>query len=285
MRQIGEDHTPPQAAALEARVRHLEATVAELSAAVERLTRGDRPGSGGRDGRGSAAGPGTASTGGTGRTLVHAMMSAPEVLLGPDTPVREAARLLADNGCDSAPVTGAGGELAGILTESDLLADHFGTDDRGYARGLDAPPVPAAHRVGAAMTRAVVTAAEDDDACELSRRMVETRIRCVPVLRAGAVVGLVRRRDVVRLLLRPDEDVLADVRAAIGRSAPDAEDLEVSVRDGVVRVAGAADARTRRGVEALEQTVPGVRSIVFAPPGGSVRRDEPDRAAGSAGAV
>ncbi|MDT0304921.1 CBS domain-containing protein [Streptomonospora wellingtoniae] len=285
MRQIGEDYAPPQIAVLEARVRHLESTAAELAAAVERLTPrgGVRPG--GSDGRRGGAPAAAATKEGAETMQVGAIMSPPEVVLDADTPVREAARLLAEARCDSAPVTGDDGELLGILTEGDLLADRLEADHRGYARGLDAPPSRGPHRVGSAMTRVAVTAAEDQDACELCRRMFETRVRCVPVLRAGAVVGLVRRRDVMLLMLRPDADVSADVSAAIGRSAPDAEGLEVSVRDGEVLVAGTADARTRRAIEALEQTVPGVRSIEFVPSGEPGRRGRPDPASSSPRAV
>ncbi|WP_017541048.1 CBS domain-containing protein [Nocardiopsis halophila] len=195
--------------------------------------------------------------------LVNAMMSQAEVLLDEETPVREAARLLAENRCDSAPVVDASGALTGIVTENDLLTDLFEADADAYARALEARAAPGVHRVNAAMARAVVTAAEDDDACELSRRMFETRIRCVPVLRSGRVVGLVRRRDIMRLMMRPDADVAADVRAELDQRLPDPGEVEVTVLDGVVEVVGAADPQARRGIEALARRIPGTRRVVF----------------------
>ncbi|GAA3748106.1 CBS domain-containing protein [Salinactinospora qingdaonensis] len=198
--------------------------------------------------------------------LVREMMSTPGVLLTEDLPVREAARLLAENRCDSAVVLDANGTLAGIVTESDLLADYFEATPDAYHRALGPPPDPATHRVSEAMTRAVVTTAEGEDACELSRRIFETRIWCVPVLRAGTVVGLVRRRDVMGLVLRADSDIRDEVVSEISRRVSDPQDVTVAVRDGTVEVTGATAPQTRRSVAALERTIPGVRGIVFAQP-------------------
>ncbi|GAB3447716.1 hypothetical protein GCM10027570_20540 [Streptomonospora sediminis] len=217
--------------------------------------------------------------------LVHEMMSAPEVLLTPDTSTREAARLLAEKRCDSAPVVRSDGALAGVLTEGDLLADHFDTDEDAFARGLSEAPAPAVHNVGAAMTRAVVTASEDGDACELSRRMFETRIRCVPVLRSGTVVGLVRGRDVMRLVLRPDADIRADVHTAIGRRVPEARGLEVTVHDGTVEITGPAAPPARRTIAELAQEIPGIRTIEFSGPSASAQHDRADQQTRAADAV
>ncbi|MUL41540.1 CBS domain-containing protein [Streptomonospora sp. PA3] len=217
--------------------------------------------------------------------LVHEMMSVPEVLLTPDTPVREAARLLAETRCDSAPVVRSDGALAGVLTESDLLTDHFDADEDAFARGLSEAPAPAVHNVGAAMTRAVVTASEGEDACALSRRMFETHIRCVPVLRSGTVVGVVRRRDVMCLVLRPDADIRADVHAAIGRRVPEAQGLKVTVHDGTVEIIGPAAPPARRTIAELVQQLPGVRTIEFSGPSASVHHDRADQQTSAADAV
>ncbi|MBV2364151.1 HPP family protein [Streptomonospora nanhaiensis] len=203
--------------------------------------------------------------------LVREMMSPPEVVLTEDTTVREAARLLFEYRCEGAPVASAEGALVGIVTENDLLGSHLAAAPDVFARNVDCQPGRRAHLVGEVMTRAVVTAAEDDDACALSRRMFENRIRAVPVLRGDHVVGLVRRRDILRLHLRPDAEVRRDVRAAIAEVIPGHQDVAVSVVDGAVEVAGADDHTTRRAVSDLALTVPGIRSIEFAAPSGTGR--------------
>src|SRR5437879_1108920 len=66
-------------------------------------------------------------------------MTSPVVTVAPQTPVKQAAALLADRGFVAAPVVESG-RLIGILTEADLVRDRITPDPRSMRRGRLPPP-------------------------------------------------------------------------------------------------------------------------------------------------
>jgi len=143
---------------------------------------------------------------------VSDIMSAPAVTVGEDSTLEQVARLMLDRRFGGVPVVGRDGKLAGIITESDFSAKNrpvpfsllrlpnlFGhwlepTIERIYqeARGIT---------VGEVMTRHVVTVREDDPVAEAMRRMCESQVHRLPVVRDGVPVGMVSRQDLLRLML------------------------------------------------------------------------------------
>ncbi len=84
-------------------------------------------------------------------------------------------------------VMGANGALDGILSERDLA---YGLAEHGAAvAGLT---------VGQLMTRAVITCSPSDTVSSISRVMTQRRIRHLPVVDAGALVGLVSIGDALK---------------------------------------------------------------------------------------
>lgn len=111
------------------------------------------------------------------------------VSVGPEESVQVAiARMLEEN-VGSVAVC-EGGRLIGIFTERDVLR---------LAGGEDGPL--AELRVGAVMTRAPYVVSPDDDAAGAAGMMAERRIRHLPVVEDGQVLGILGIRDVVRCLL------------------------------------------------------------------------------------
>ena len=84
-------------------------------------------------------------------------------------------------------VEGARGEVAGIVSERDIV--------RALASDGAAVLAWPASRV---MTRHVVTASESDTIDELMSRMTEHRFRHLPVVEGGKLVGIVSIGDVVK---------------------------------------------------------------------------------------
>ena len=97
------------------------------------------------------------------------------------------ARMLEEN-IGSVAVTD-GGRLEGIFTERDVLV----LAGQGTAFG--------AVKVRDVMTRSVVTVSPDDDVLSAARLMGERRIRHLPVVEGGNVLGIVGIRDVMRTLV------------------------------------------------------------------------------------
>ena len=109
------------------------------------------------------------------------------VTVGPDLPVQEAMRVLVENGIGALVV--ADGKLRGIITERDLL--RHGAEDVNRL---------ATSRVRELMTTEVITASPEARIPEVMDTMVERRIRHLPIMEQGALVGIISIGDVVNAL-------------------------------------------------------------------------------------
>jgi CBS domain-containing protein len=116
---------------------------------------------------------------GTTITVGEIMTSGVATVL-PDTPTENAARIMFQRSVSGMPVCDENGKLVGVVTEFDIIAKEGRT-------------------VGEIMTRDVVTVTEDTDAETVAQILIGRRVRRVPVLRDGEVVGIVSRSDLVRL--------------------------------------------------------------------------------------
>jgi CBS domain-containing protein len=100
----------------------------------------------------------------------------------PEDTFAHVAKLLHDNGISSVVVMD-GGKLAGIVTERDLV--------NVVADGAD----PKAITVGERMTRDVDTVGPRTDLAEAAEHMARLRIRHLPVMDRGKLVGIISIRD------------------------------------------------------------------------------------------
>lgn len=177
------------------------------------------------------------------------IMSRPVVAIGPRATVREAVQILIDHGFAGLPVVDDDNRVLGIITEADALGSGLATG------GADLS-------VDAMMTVPVEVAGLDTDAGELVRRMLELRLRTIPIVDDGVLVGIVSRRDLLRPLVRRDEAIRAGVRALVEDYDEHRNRWQVSVLGGVVTVTGDfADEAERRVLTALAMTVPGVVGV------------------------
>jgi CBS domain-containing protein len=97
-----------------------------------------------------------------------------------------------------------------------------------------------------------------------ARLMEAARVKRVPVVDAGGhLVGIVSRRDLVRLYTRPDADIRAAVADSMLRSLwIDPALLGIQVHDGIVTVSGHLDRRSTAAiVVAFTHAVPGVVDV------------------------
>ena len=116
------------------------------------------------------------------------VMSLRLISVRPDEDVQVAIARMLEGNVGSVAVTD-GGRLKGIFTERDVLA----LAGQGSAFG--------ALKVGDVMTRNVATVSPDDDVLSAARLMGERRIRHLPVVEGGNVLGIVGIRDVMRTLV------------------------------------------------------------------------------------
>ena len=119
------------------------------------------------------------------------------------TPVRDAARLMAERQIGAVPVLD-GDRLAGIFTERDVMA-------RIVAPGLD----PSATPVRDVMSTDLVVASPKDDTDTCLRRMQQARVRHLVVLRDGRLAGIVSLRDLMAVEMNEKDDAITLLNAYV----------------------------------------------------------------------
>ena len=141
------------------------------------------------------------------------VMTVAVVSVTPDTTTQETARILRDRGISAVPVVDEAGKPIGMLSEGDLV----GRDDADretrrdwwltlLAEGEQLNPDflaslrSPATRAREVMTSPVIAVDDDADIRDIARMLIDHRIKRVPVLRDGRVVGIVSRSDLVRRL-------------------------------------------------------------------------------------
>ena len=138
------------------------------------------------------------------------------------TPYQDIARLLATHKLSGVPVLKMGRQVAGVVTESDLLA----AEDRKVRRSrlnAESPrrwrlrrPTRTSLTAGALMTTPAITIHPDATIPSAARLMNTHKLRRLPVVDArGKLVGIVSRRDLLSVFLRPDSQIAEDARAVL----------------------------------------------------------------------
>jgi CBS domain-containing protein len=161
------------------------------------------------------------------------------------TPYKEIARLLAEHRISGLPVLAAGWQVVGVVSEADLLEAQdkaarratMGTVSRSCRiRGPRHPGLTA----GALMTTPPVTIRPDATIPAAVRAMHTHHVRRLPVTGADSqLIGIVSRRDLLSVFLRPDTDIIDDVRRVLDEvPLTNPASVIVTVRHGVVTLAG-----------------------------------------------
>ena len=118
------------------------------------------------------------------------VMTRSVVTIRPDATVLEAVRVLVSRNISGVPVADATGKLLGVLSEHDCL--------RVLGSGAyDGEHVHLTQEVSDLMTVECRTVTPDKDLYSIASLFLDERIRRVPVLEDGKIVGLVSRRDVL----------------------------------------------------------------------------------------
>ena len=192
--------------------------------------------------------------------LVRELMTPDPVTVVAATPVKTALGLLAEHHITSLPVLGVHGRLRGVVGEADLILDRVRPDRRAHEVPVAEDPEDHPRVVGEVMNAHPITVRSDDDVADAVELMTATTVKSVPVVdRDGGVVGVLSRSDVVRVLARSDDDLAGEVDALLMSVGLD--DWVADVTDGVVSLAGPADADQRTLAEIVARTVPGVIDV------------------------
>jgi CBS domain-containing protein len=198
------------------------------------------------------------------------VMSSPVVSVPPGARLKDVASTLVEHGINAVPVVDDSDRLVGIVSEADLLPLEA-------TSGLPYPPGPAVRQgppqtAREVMSRSVYTLTEDTDAAAAARMMLRHNLKSVPVVAGDRVVGIVARRDLLRLIARSDQDIRADLERGLNEEIDALRQLAMHVAGGVVTVDAAAGPLTRQLLQGLARTVPGVVEVCTSRPTEGDRR-------------
>jgi CBS domain-containing protein len=192
------------------------------------------------------------------------IMTSPPITVRPDCRIKVAASMLLEHAISAMPVVNEDGELLGIVSEGDLVPLETRSDPRRHLLPTPQDRVRVPVSIDEVMTRHVVAVPEDADVAEVARLMLDRHVKRIPVVRGNRVIGIVSRRDLLKVLARDDDDIrheldqlLSDELLSLGR-------YTAEVHGGAVVLTGPGDRTSRRLAELLARGVPGVLGIEFA---------------------
>ncbi|MEI5098375.1 CBS domain-containing protein [Streptomyces sp. PmtG] len=208
---------------------------------------------------------------------VGSVMTSDVVTARYDTPFKEVAQLLARHRISGLPVVDADGCVIGVLSETDLMLRQAEAEDP-YAppRGVRWPKLlPGARKretkarartAGELMSRPAFTVYADGTIAEAARTMARHRVERLPVVDdEDRLVGIVTRRDLLQVFLRPDEEIHHEVvqQVLVDTLWLAPQTLEVEVLDGVVTLCGQVERHSEVPVAVrMTQQVDGVVAVV-----------------------
>ena len=200
-----------------------------------------------------------------------------------ESTVEDAARLMLSRRISGLPVVDASGALAGMLTEGDLLRRAEIGTERRHARWVELLLGPGrlardyvqthAGKVGAIMTREVVSIAPNTPLDAAVALMEKHRVKRLPVLEHGRLVGILSRANLLAALVEAtgkteaaatsDREIHRRLLAELDKQrwAPRAS-LDITVRRGVVELSGiVTDEREREALRVAAERLPGVTGV------------------------
>lgn len=188
----------------------------------------------------------------------------------PDSALDAAVRILAERAISALPVVDHTNHVVGILSEADVLRLCLADDPRARMRPAD-PGQGSTDgdtvwptTVAEVMTPDPVTAREGTDVAEVAHLLADTGWKSLPVVDSdGALVGMISRSDVIRVLSTSDAQIWLHVVRDF--SQVDQPGWEVSVTRGVVTLSGVRAGRDARLAAAIAATAPGARAVVITP--------------------
>ena len=146
--------------------------------------------------------------------IVADVMTPQPITVEPDTPLKEAIKILAEKKISGLPVVDKTGKLVGVLSETDLMWQETGVDPPPYIMILDSVIYlqnPARHEkeihkalgqtVGEVMSDKPIAVRPNQSLREAAHLMHEKNIRRLPAIdEEGKVVGIITRGDIIRTM-------------------------------------------------------------------------------------
>ena len=212
------------------------------------------------------------------------VMTSEVITVGENATVPETARLLAKHGISAVPVVDRDNRVVGMVSEGDLLHRAETGTERRRSWWLEmvsstdklASEYIKSHsgKVKDVMTRDVLSVTEDAPVADIAVLLETNRIKRVPVLRDGKLVGIVSRANLVRALAMTINETV-DRAEADDRSIRDkllgelkaqkwaeVSPANITVRDSVVHLwSSYLSEQEKRALIVAAENIPGARRV------------------------
>jgi len=212
------------------------------------------------------------------------VMTTEVVSVDEDATVPAVAKLLAERGISAVPVVNKNNQVIGIVSEGDLLHRAETGTERRRSWWLDmvastnklAGDYIKSHSVKAkdVMTRNVLSVVETTPVADIALLLETNRIKRVPVVHDGKLVGIVSRANLVRALAMTIDEppsgtetddrsirvkLLAELKA---QKWAEVSPANVTVKDGVVHLwSSYLSEQEKRALVVAAENIPGVRRV------------------------
>lgn len=200
-----------------------------------------------------------------------------------DSSVAEAVQLLNDHDVSALPVVNDDDEVIGIISEADLIHREENGTGKHRPWWLEAV-TPAStlaeefakshgHKVGEVMSTDVVSASEDASLGEIANLLERHRIKRLPILKDGKLVGIVSRSNLIQALASAapapkanggsDRDIRLELLSRLSeQNWTDFGSRNVIVTDGIVHLWGLVGSEEeRKALVCIAEEVPGVTRV------------------------
>jgi len=181
------------------------------------------------------------------RWTVADVMTHGAVCVQEDTPFKEIVDLIEAHGVNAVPVVDAFDRVVGVVSSADLMAkiEFAGEDDHvrlfEHRHTRQARGKAHATAAGELMNAPAVTITGGASLPAAARVMEAAGLKRLPVVDdLGRLVGMVTRRDLLKVFLRSDKAIHHDIVAGALQGRPGVEPAQVraEVDDGVVTLLG-----------------------------------------------
>ncbi|MFB6810738.1 CBS domain-containing protein [Streptomyces sp. NPDC056387] len=172
------------------------------------------------------------------------LMTDEVVSVAPGTAFKDVAKLLAQYDISGVPVLDEEDRVSGVVSQTDLLAHAVPGPGSSWENGTAVEPPTA----GDVMSAPAVTVRAEETVADAARLMTRRGIERLPVVDVeDRLVGIVTRRDLLRMFLRPDSEIRRRINTEILTETlgVPAEDVDVHVVDGIVTLDGRVERRSQ----------------------------------------
>lgn len=198
---------------------------------------------------------------------VKDVMTTDVVSVGLDTAYREIVDLLAQHRIGGVPVVDEFGRVLGVVSEVDLLHKvDFTPRPFEWGKHRKARDKAAGAFAEQLMTAPAITVLPGSRVVDAAKLMARKDIKRLPVTdELGRLSGMVCRTDLLKIYLRPDDELRAEIAGEVLRNTLqiDLSQVDVQVRDGVVTLGGHVDRKSTTEIALrVVAAVPGVVRVI-----------------------